>query len=92
MALSYLLLNVSKKTVVNELESLFPMLLHSLQSSNPNLKRATLETFMFMLEEASQLVSTHFTTVIHCLIKLFSTSGDTELIENNGAYMRFKKK
>jgi hypothetical protein len=79
MALSHLLLNVSKKTLMNELEPLFPMLLHSLQSTDANLKRATLETFSFMVEEASSLVSGHINTILHSLIKIFTLPSNANI-------------
>lgn len=82
MALSHLLLNVSKKTLVNELESLFPMLLHSLQSNDPRLKQATLETFMFMIQEVPDLVSNQFSTILQSLLILFSKCDEKEGVEN----------
>jgi DNA repair/transcription protein MET18/MMS19 len=80
LALSHLLRNVAKSTLVNELPKLFPMLLKSLESTDALLKQSTLESFSIMVAETPEIVVNHIDTIVKSLINLFvkkdSSSGN----------------
>jgi DNA repair/transcription protein MET18/MMS19 len=72
LALSHLLRNVAKSTLVNELPKLFPMLLESLESKDAQLKQSTLESFAIMVTETPEIVINHIDTIVKSLINLFA--------------------
>jgi hypothetical protein len=59
-ALSLLLQSIPNKSLLAEIPSLFPMLIFSLQSDDPDLKLATISTLGIMVAEASDIVSSQF--------------------------------
>lgn len=87
LALSHLLRNVARSTLVNELPKLFPMLLKSLESKDAQLKQSTLESFLIMVTETPEIIVNHIDTIINNLITLFVNS-DSSI--GNNALVRVK--
>ncbi|KAI8911815.1 Dos2-interacting transcription regulator of RNA-Pol-II-domain-containing protein [Gorgonomyces haynaldii] len=70
MALSYLLRNISSKTLLTEFPKLFPLLLSALEQPDQKLTLGTLETFAIMLKEQQDLVRDHLRVFITRLLDL----------------------
>lgn len=54
------------------------MLLHSLHSDDAQLKQATLETLVLMVEETPLIIAEHINTIVKILIQLFSSEAPAQ--------------
>ncbi|KAF7730959.1 hypothetical protein EC973_001005 [Apophysomyces ossiformis] len=70
IALSYLLKNVPKQILLDELPPLIPLLVQSLSLDEPTLKVSTLETFGLAIREAPEATTPHVRTIIPALLQL----------------------
>ncbi|CAO3642299.1 unnamed protein product [Mucor fragilis] len=70
IALSYVLKNVPKQILLNELPPLVPLLIQSLALSDATLKVSTLETFKLAVSEAADVVAPQIRTILPPLLTL----------------------
>ncbi|KAL9559611.1 hypothetical protein PS6_000706 [Mucor atramentarius] len=70
IALSYVLKNVPKQILLNELPPLVPLLIQSLALSDATLKVSTLETFKLAVSEAADVVAPQIRSILPPLLAL----------------------
>ncbi|OAD79724.1 hypothetical protein PHYBLDRAFT_179221 [Phycomyces blakesleeanus NRRL 1555(-)] len=73
IALSYLLKNVPKQILLNELPPLVPLLIQSLSLTDTSLKVSTLATFQLAIVEAPDVVGPHTRAIIAALLDLLNS-------------------
>ncbi|RCH99505.1 hypothetical protein CU098_002625, partial [Rhizopus stolonifer] len=70
VAIAYLLKNVPRSILMNQLPPLVPLLIESLSFPDTTLKLSTLNMFQFALCEATDIVSKHIITLLPSFISL----------------------
>ncbi|GAB5591220.1 hypothetical protein Unana1_06120 [Umbelopsis nana] len=70
IALSYLLRNVRKQVLLNELPPLIPLLLESLELDDSSLKISTLDTLRMAVADAPEILSQHVRRLIPALLEV----------------------
>ncbi|KAI9282888.1 Dos2-interacting transcription regulator of RNA-Pol-II-domain-containing protein [Umbelopsis sp. AD052] len=70
IALSYLLRNVRKQVLLNELPPLIPLLLDSLELDDASLKISTLDTFRIAVMDAPEIISQHVRRLVPALLQV----------------------
>ncbi|CAO3697107.1 unnamed protein product [Umbelopsis ramanniana] len=70
IALSYLLRNVRKQVLLNELPPLIPLLLDSLELDDAKLKISTLDTFRMAVADAPEIISQHVRRLVPALLQV----------------------
>lgn len=70
MALSHLLRNIPKQVMMGDLPSLFPLLIYSLSSVDPDLRASTIDTLYIISFDAPHIISEHISSLIPLLLSL----------------------
>ncbi|CEP08803.1 hypothetical protein [Parasitella parasitica] len=70
IAIAYLLKNVPRSILIDELPPLVPLLIESLVFPDTALKLSTLDLFQFSLQEATDIMAKHIITLLPALISL----------------------
>ncbi|KAI7872463.1 Dos2-interacting transcription regulator of RNA-Pol-II-domain-containing protein [Spinellus fusiger] len=73
IALSYLLKNVPKQILLNELPPLIPLLIQSLSLEDASLKISTLATFQISIVEAPEAIAPHLRTLLHAILDILNS-------------------
>ncbi|KAI9256906.1 Dos2-interacting transcription regulator of RNA-Pol-II-domain-containing protein [Sporodiniella umbellata] len=72
IALSYVLKNVPKQILLNELPPLIPLLIQSLALTDPSLRTSTLSTFTLAVREAPDVMAAKIEQVLPSLLNLLA--------------------
>ncbi|KAI8971461.1 Dos2-interacting transcription regulator of RNA-Pol-II-domain-containing protein [Mycotypha africana] len=79
IALSYLLQNVPKQILLNELPPLVPLLMQSLTLRDSDLKVSTLETLSLAVSEAADIVAPQIRVILPALVGLLQDTKENPL-------------
>lgn len=85
-ALSYLLQHVQKAALISEIDKVLPMVITSLQLTDPALKVTSLETLKAIVQDEPKTVSSQISTLVPLLMSISTFSNKTD--QNNTPHAR----